>query len=77
MRLLTNFIFFLLIAGGLCLTGCNLKTDQNQKPVVKTTHGAISGSIDDGIFIFKGIPYARAERFMPPQDPDAWDGIFE
>ncbi|MBN2763294.1 MAG: carboxylesterase/lipase family protein [Bacteroidales bacterium] len=77
MRLLTNFVVFFLVAAGLCFTGCNLKTNQNQKPVVKTTCGAISGSIDDGIFIFKGIPYARAERFMPPQDPDTWDGILE
>jgi len=71
-----NIIKFF-IAVGLCFTGCNLKTNQNQKPVIKTTYGAISGSIDDGIFIFKGIPYAKAERFMPPQDPDAWDGVLE
>ena len=77
MRLLTNFIFFFLIAVGLCFTGCNRKTNQNQKPVVKTTYGTISGKIDSGIFIFKGIPYAKAERFMPPQEPDAWEGVRE
>jgi para-nitrobenzyl esterase len=77
MRPLKDFISFFLIAVGFCFTGCNLITNQNQKPVVKTTNGAISGSIDDGIFIFKGIPYARAERFMPPQNPDAWKGILE
>ena len=68
MRRLTNFIFFFLIAVGLCFTGCNPKTNQNQEPVVKTTSGDISGSIDDSIFTFKGIPYAKAERFMPPQE---------
>jgi para-nitrobenzyl esterase len=77
MRPLKDVILFFLIAVGLCFTGCNLITNQNQKLVVKTIHGAISGSIDDGIFIFKGIPYARAERFMPPQNPDAWKGILE
>jgi len=77
MRLLTNSIFFFLIAGGLCLTGCNLKTNPYQKPVVKIAYGTISGTIEDSIFIFEGIPYARAERFMPPQDPDTWDGILE
>lgn len=45
--------------------------------VVKTTHGEISGSFRDSVYAFKGIPYAKAERFMPPQDPDAWDGIRE
>lgn len=50
---------------------------QNQKPVVKTTSGDISGVNDEGIFTFKGIPYAKAERFMPPQLPDAWEGIRE
>ncbi|MBN1397676.1 MAG: carboxylesterase/lipase family protein, partial [Bacteroidetes bacterium] len=77
MKKITNLIFFCFIAAGLCFTGCNLKTDQDQKPVVKTTSGAVSGSIDDGIFAFKGIPYAKAERFMPPQNPDAWDGVLE
>jgi para-nitrobenzyl esterase len=33
--------------------------------------------MEDGVFIFKGIPYARAERFMPPQDPKKWEGVRE
>jgi len=49
----------------------------DQKPVVETTSGTVSGTIDDGIYSFKGIPYARAERFMPPQEPEAWDGVLE
>ena len=77
MRQLISFIFICLITVGLGFTGCSPKTSQNQKPVVKTTSGDISGSIDDSIFTFKGIPYARAGRFMPPQDPDAWDGVLE
>ena len=77
MRKLLSLIFICLIAVGLGFTGCSPKTNQNQKPVVKTTSGDISGSIDDSIFTFKGIPYAKAERFMPPQNPDAWDGVLE
>ncbi len=57
--------------------GFNPKTNQNQNPVVKTTSGNVSGNIDGSIFTFKGIPYAKAERFMPPQDPDNWEGILE
>ncbi|HEM48719.1 MAG TPA: carboxylesterase/lipase family protein [Caldithrix sp.] len=77
MRQLSVLIFLCLIAVVFCLTGCNPKTDQNQNPMVKTTSGTISGSIDEGIFTFKGIPYAKAERFMPPQEPDPWDGVRE
>ncbi|MDD5346959.1 MAG: carboxylesterase family protein, partial [Proteiniphilum sp.] len=29
------------------------------------------------MYAFLGIPYAKAERFMPPQDPDAWDSVRE
>jgi para-nitrobenzyl esterase len=45
--------------------------------VVSTQHGDIRGYIDDGIYAFKGIPYAKAERFMPPQAPDEWEGVIQ
>ena len=77
MRPLTNFIVFLLITAGFCFSGCNTNTDQNQLQVVRTTSGDVSGSFNDSVYAFKGIPYAKAERFMPPQDPDAWNGIRE
>ena len=77
MKNLLRAFFFLFIAFGLCLTGCKPKTTQNENPVVKTTHGDVSGSNDQGIFTFKGIPYAKAERFMSPQEPDSWNGVLE
>ncbi len=77
MRPIINFILFCVIVSGFCFTGCTPKQNQDPNPVVSTTSGTISGSIDDGIFAFKGIPYAKAERFMPPQDPDAWEGVLE
>ena len=43
--------------------------------VVQTEAGKVAGYSDDGLFIFKGIPYAEAERFMPPVNPKAWDGV--
>ncbi|HYQ59248.1 MAG TPA: carboxylesterase family protein [Draconibacterium sp.] len=43
--------------------------------VVPTEYGKVRGYIDDGIYAFKGIPYAKAERFMPPQAPDKWDDV--
>lgn len=61
------------VGGG--LNGCTPVSSHNQEPVVQTHYGAVSGSIDDGIYAFKGIPYAKADRFMPPQEPDAWEGV--
>ncbi len=43
--------------------------------VVETESGKVSGYIYDEIFTFKGIPYAYAERFMPPQKVEPWDDI--
>lgn len=78
-----NFIFLYLITAGFFFTGCNPKTNQNKNHnqnknlIVKTTSGDISGTNVDDVLIFKGIPYAKADRFMPPQDPDAWEGVRE
>ena len=81
MKLFTNSIFYFLIALALFLSGCNddksKKTDQNQNLVVKTTSGDVLGSFNDSVYAFKGIPYAKAERFMPPKNPDPWDGVLE
>src|SRR5690625_6151325 len=33
-----------------------------QEPVVTISSGAISGRVDDGVYAFKGIPYAQADR---------------
>ena len=43
--------------------------------LVKTQQGTVSGYIEDGIYTFKGIHYAKADRFCAPEDPDSWDGI--
>lgn len=40
-----------------------------------TGSGKVIGYQHKGVFNFKGIPYAKAERFMAPQKPDTWEGI--
>src|SRR5690554_1767632 len=77
MRQFTSITLSFLIGVGLFFMGCNPKNDQKQNPVVETTAGQVSGSINDSVYAFLGIPYAKAERFMPPQDPDAWDSVRE
>lgn len=43
--------------------------------VVQTAAGKVAGYVDNGIYTYKGIPYAKAERFMPPVAADSWEGI--
>ena len=43
--------------------------------VAKVKQGAIAGYQTMGVNVFKGVPYAKAERFMPPTAPDSWTGV--
>lgn len=45
--------------------------------VVETKQGKVRGFEYDGISIFKGIPYAKAERFHSPKPVEPWEGVFE
>ncbi len=40
--------------------------------VVESANGPVRGYISSEIYTFKGIPYARAARFMPPEPPEPW-----
>ena len=46
-----------------------------QSTLVQTDKGQVAGYIDNGIFTYKGIPYAKAERFMAPQPAESWEGV--
>ena len=47
--------------------------------MVETRYGRVRGFVDNGVHIFKGIPYgastAGAGRFMPPKPPAPWVGV--
>ncbi len=77
MKHLAIAIFYSLLIIGFCVVPHATANAQNNKPVVKTTFGAVSGGMEDDIYVFKGIPYAKAERFMPPQNPDSWKEVRE
>lgn len=47
----------------------------SQTAVTRTEAGDVAGYTQADLYIFKGIPYARAERFMPPQAPEKWEGV--
>ncbi|MBO9558387.1 MAG: carboxylesterase family protein [Caulobacter sp.] len=50
-----------------------------QSPVIKTPAGALRGVEQDGLRVFKGVPYAAAPvgtlRWKPPVAAPAWSGV--
>ncbi|MEU9555642.1 carboxylesterase/lipase family protein [Streptomyces fumanus] len=51
------------------------------EPVVRTAAGAVRGRREDGLAVFRGIPFAEppvgAARFAAPRPPRRWDGTRE
>ncbi|MEV6350840.1 carboxylesterase family protein, partial [Actinoplanes sp. NPDC051851] len=49
-----------------------------QQPEVRTSTGLVRGRAEDGLAVFRGIPYAAAPigdaRFQSPRPATAWDG---
>ncbi|MBQ3705183.1 MAG: carboxylesterase/lipase family protein [Clostridia bacterium] len=45
--------------------------------LVKTSRGLVRGYRQNGLSIFKGIPYAKAKRFHAPEPVEKWDGVFD
>ena len=43
--------------------------------VAQTESGQVRGFIQNGIYTYKGIPYAKANRFEAPQKIEKWEGI--
>ena len=44
---------------------------------VCTTAGIVKGYEHNGLCIFKGIPYAKAQRFRAPRPVEPWEGVFD
>ena len=80
----TRILFSIAIAA-LATIGCCQKTGgkaetselltSEETTVVQTATGKVAGYIEQGIYTYKGIPYAKAERFMDPQPVDSWEGV--
>ncbi|MCQ2134340.1 MAG: carboxylesterase family protein [Bacteroidales bacterium] len=71
-----------LVAGVIAMSSCCNQTTSHPGPITtgddsiaQTIYGKVQGYCDDGIYTFKGIRYAKADRFMPPQYPDSWEGV--
>jgi para-nitrobenzyl esterase len=48
-------------------------------PEVHTSTGWVRGSVENGVTVFRGIPFAKpplgALRFRAPESPEPWDGV--
>lgn len=66
--LLPAFLCLLQLAQAQLLTGENIA-------VTQTESGKVRGYIHNGIFTYKGIPYAEAKRFELPKKPRKWTGV--
>ncbi len=53
--------------------------DYPRTPPVQTTTGRVTGRVEDGLNVFRGIPFARPPvgslRFQAPQPAEAWAGL--
>ena len=51
----------------------------NKTAIVSTVSGKLEGSYQNGLYIFKGIPFAAPPlgdlRWMPPQSINPWQGV--
>lgn len=43
--------------------------------IVSTKKGKLQGYFYDGVYVFKGVHYAEADRFMQPKEVESWEGI--
>jgi len=52
---------------------------ETARPVVETKQGKLEGLQEDGVYVFKGIPYATPpigpRRWLPPQAMERWTGV--
>jgi len=59
--------------------GMTAETKAGGDAVVQIASGKVRGVSDNGVYVFKGIPYgastAGANRFMPARKPEPWTGI--
>lgn len=53
--------------------------NKSVEPIVTTTGGKVEGYYRDGLFVFKGIPYAASpvgeKRWSPPESVKPWVGV--
>lgn len=72
------FIIFVLTASSVesfALPPGDIVIADSNTAVTDTYSGKVKGFIRNKTYIFKGIPYGKAERFMAPKKPEPWKGV--
>ena len=68
-----NFLFMMFV-----VFVCGLNFAQQLAPV-KVEQGLLQGKVEDGVTVYKGVPFASAPigelRWRPPQPPVPWKGV--
>jgi para-nitrobenzyl esterase len=69
------------LAAAALASGMAARAGAGESPVVTTTAGKLRGMEENGVVVFKGVPYAGpcdgANRFKPPGKPAPWTGVRE
>ncbi|NAS12225.1 carboxylesterase/lipase family protein [Poritiphilus flavus] len=73
-KIVSYLLVGMLLSFNILSAQLEIKTGENVA-VTDTEAGKVRGYIEDNTYIYKGIPYAQAERFMPPKKTDSWEGI--
>lgn len=68
----------LLAAAMACAPADAVDADRPVEPIVSTTAGRLQGTLENGLYVFRGVHYgastAREGRFKPPKPVEAWPG---
>ncbi len=71
--LLLGMVFIPVLA--FCQGNTGTVTAGKNIAVAETESGKVRGYIHNTVFTYKGIPYAQADRFMPPAKPTPWQEV--
>ncbi|MCX2681125.1 carboxylesterase family protein [Galbibacter sp. EGI 63066] len=74
MKIRILFLFVVFLSGFMANAQTEVITGEDVA-VTDTESGKVRGFIQNGIYTYKGIPYARAERFMPATKVEPWEGV--
>ena len=71
----------LVVALSVILGACNSGDGGSGVPVIKTRSGLVSGTMDNGVFAYLGIPFAAPPlgdlRWRLPESEASWEGVYK